>query len=237
MGRDAAPTIAAELFERFAQPSAGTRTTEVEVKVRVSDPRALAASLPPLVVRGRSELQVDHYFRMPHPQRLRLREVRHWDGPAPLTLQRWGDLGIDRLPVDSAVLTHKQRLGPEPWAYDEEELQVVDLPGLRRYLADHGMAVEVIVRKHRTSYHWDEFTLELNTLPDLGTYLDVELLGRPPEEALPRIRDVLARLGFVAADEEPVEYVDQVLQRQGSQVLPCTAAALPPAPPQRSMPP
>lgn len=211
MGGHGGPGLDLTVFSAHTRTDDGTgKVAEVEVKVPVSDPAALVAALPSFVIEGRSELQVDTYYRAPQGELLRLRERRWWSAPPPQTLQAWANLAVEQLPVDEARLTHKRNLGHGPWAYDEEELQVVDVAGLRSTLEQHQLPIDVIVRKHRTTYQWDEFALELNTLPDLGVFLDVELLGRGPEVALPLIRKLLRVLGFAEEDEDPTEYTDAV---------------------------
>lgn len=176
----------------------------------VPHPAALIAALPSFVVTRPPQLQVDTYYHMPAPEQLRIRQSRCFDGPVPQTLQEWDLLRIDQIPLDSVVLTHKRQLDALGQAYAEEELSVGDLGALQHVLTQSGILVDVVVRKHRRSFAWDEFTLELDTLPGFGTFLDVELLGVPAQAALSRITALLTGLGFAATDVVSTTYTDLV---------------------------
>ena len=89
---------------------------------------------------------------------------------------------------------------------------MTDLASLRNSLSVAGLLVDVVVRKHRRSFAYDEFTLEVDTLPHFGTFLDVELLGVASELALPRIYGMLERLGFSHSDVVTTTYTDLVRQ-------------------------
>ncbi len=138
---------------------------EVEAKLRLSDPPALHAKLAALdAVRDRDVLETNTYFDLP-------------DGGL-----KSSDQGLRvRVEVDQAtgkaesILTHK---GPRAHgrlkSRSETELGVSDARAAGQMLSALGYQPVLTFEKLRTRYLLDGCRVEIDTLPYLGTYVEIE---------------------------------------------------------------
>lgn len=161
----------------------------------------------------RDHHQIDTYFAVPEG-RLKLRES-------------------DR---DGASLVHYRRLDTpfpkesrfEIVPVDEHSTRVIDL--FRR-----AIGTSVVVSKHRSTYRIDHALVNLDTVADLGTFLEVEVdvdaVGRAGDDAA-AAHEVAERLklafGLSPADLLPWSYADLKLMHEASRKW---RSLLPPAPP------
>lgn len=138
---------------------------EVEAKLRLTDPEALHAKLRELdAVRDRDMLETNTYFDKADgtfkstDQGLRVRvEIDRATGKA------------------EAMLTHK---GPRTHgrlkSRSETELGVSDARGAAQLLSVLGFQPVLTFEKQRTRYLLDGCRVEIDTLPYLGTFVEIE---------------------------------------------------------------
>ncbi|MEM1109131.1 MAG: class IV adenylate cyclase [Planctomycetota bacterium] len=154
---------------------------EVEAKLRLTDPAALHAKLDELdAVREREVSETNTYFDQP-------------DGGL-----KSSDQGLRvRIELDPAtgetetVMTHK---GPRAHgrlkSRSETEVGVSDIRGATEMLAALGYQPVLTFEKHRIRYLLDGCRVEIDTLPYLGTFVEIE--GNTDEDVL-AVQD---KLGF-----------------------------------------
>jgi len=126
----------------------------VEIKARIGDLEALRCRLATLPIRGEEHLdQIDTFFRVAHG-RLKLREFA--DGSAELIYYERPDNG-------GARLSYYERLPlPQPTA-------------LKRVLTT-ALGVRGTVRKHRDVYLVGQTRIHIDTVDQLGTFLELEVV-------------------------------------------------------------
>lgn len=153
--------------------------TETEAKIRVADHQALREQLTQLGAKCQTEqLEVDIYFDTAEGELLK--------GDRALRLRRVGD---------EQVLTYKGP--PEQSKYKQrQEIQtsVADGDAIQSLLGELGFRKSLVFEKKRQRWLLDDCRVELDTLPLLGAFVEVE---GPCEAA---IGQVLSKLGLDKAD-------------------------------------
>ncbi len=153
--------------------------TETEAKIRVADHQALREQLTQLGAKCQAErLEIDIFFDTAQGELLK--------GDRALRLRRVGD---------EQVLTYKGP--PEQSKYKQrQEIQtsVADGDAVRSLLGELGFTQSLVFEKRRQSWLLDDCRVELDTLPLLGAFVEVE---GPCEGA---IGQVLSKLGLDKAD-------------------------------------
>lgn len=164
-----------------ANPYNSNMIVEVEAKLRLNDPPALHTQLAALdAVRDRDVLETNTYFDLP-------------DGDL-----KSSDQGLRvRVEVDQAtgkaetILTHK---GPRAHgrlkSRSETELGVHDARAAGEMLSALGYHAVLTFEKRRTRYLLDGCRVEIDTLPHLGTFVEIE--GNTDDDVL----GVQAKLGL-----------------------------------------
>ncbi len=160
---------------------------ETEAKIKVADFRSVREALARAGAEHRGTfVQTDTYFDSPRGHLLeggtglRLRQVEHVDGRA----------GQDVRPL----LTYKGPVDPSSRFKRREETQthVASPAQMRRILEVLGVEPAVILQKRRSTYRLGECLVELDELPALGCFVEIE---GPDEAAIEGICRRLALTG------------------------------------------
>jgi adenylate cyclase class 2 len=144
------------------------RYIEIEHKYHLNDPQSLITALKARrAIEGNTTRQRDSYLNAPHRDFLAPETISEWlrireeDSTASINYKRW-------LPVDARVKTH----------CDEYESPVVDAEAVRRTLRALDFTDLVTIEKHRQEWHvGDEFVIAIDTITDLGTFVEFEYQG------------------------------------------------------------
>ena len=165
----------------------------IEFKARCADLQAVRNSLKELgVPLARRVRQVDTYFKVPSG-RLKLREID--SGEAQL-------VQYDR-PDESAARACEYTVVP-----------VKDAAGLKQALS-LALGVRVVVDKVRELYLWDHTRVHLDTVEDLGTFLELETVvtDQTLEDARSECQRIKEALMIRAEDILPGSYADADLMQ------------------------
>ena len=174
---------------------------EVELKVRAAhDPvREALASLDATHLGGTT--QRDTYYDAPHrafaetDEALRLRRETHEDETIHLTYK--GPL------VEAASKTREER-----------ETAVADFEGMDDILGALGFAPAAEVRKERERFKCREYAVVLDTVEDLGEFVEVErTVEEDIEETREGARDLLSDLGCDPANQIRTSYLELLAER------------------------
>ena len=191
---------------------------EVEVKVR-ADHDAVRERLAELDAHHLGTVvQEDTYYNAPHrdfgetDEALRVRRVTDLDGengrPPEVPTE-------DLLSQDAdSRLTYKGPLVDSASKTREEiESEVVGGTEIRTILDRLGFEVVATVRKVRERYDLDGYTVTLDSVDDLGEFLEVEIEATESdvERAREGVFDVLARLGFDPDSTTRTSYLELLL--------------------------
>jgi len=171
---------------------------ELECKIRVPSHAEVRRALETASAqRLRRVLETNRLFDRPDNalersgRGLRIRTVEMLDGgserPATLTFKG---------PVQSAQF--KQR--------EEIEVTVNDAAAMQRLLESLGFVAQIIFEKRRESWRLDECEIELDEVPGLGLFVEVEGLGER------EISGVLRRLGLARHEQIKKSYVGMVAE-------------------------
>ncbi len=164
---------------------------EVEAKLELLAPGALRDRLRALGAQpGADERQDDTYYA--HPQRdlaandeaFRLRRT-----PA----------GMD--------LTYKgPKRGDGTKVRTEHVVRVTDDPA--PLLHELGFTAAARVRKHREPWQWGDVHISIDTIDDLGTFVEVEVTGTNEAAATRAVEDAVAALGLQGAQRFQDSYLE-----------------------------
>ncbi|WP_054842165.1 class IV adenylate cyclase [Vulcanisaeta distributa] len=177
---------------------------EVEVKYRVSNHDVIKDKLKSLNARFLEHTEeTDIYFNSP------IRDFAKTDEA--LRVRIYGDGTI--------VLTYKgPRIGDVGKTREELSVTVNDLDSLLEILKRLGFKEVAKVVKRRDIYNYENFTIYIDTVEDLGSFVEVEtmvndkeLINRATEEVL-QLGD---KLGLRRDWIERRTYLELVLERQG----------------------
>ena len=173
---------------------------EIEVKAPAEDLEIIATHLQRLgeVFTGRAH-QTDRYFS--HPQR----DFAQTDEALRI-----------RIADDSAFLTYKGRkIDKLSKTREEIEVAVSDAAAATRLLERLGFVPVAVVRKFRRTYDLDEFTICLDDVAGLGTFVEVEARGVADiEKARDGALALLAQLKLQRTERR--SYLELLLEASGS---------------------
>ena len=178
---------------------------EVEIKAWADDRAELEARVRQLAEWVEEVRYRDTYFTYAHTpgyqhQRFRLRE---YGGRATVTA---------KVPVSPAAAGANQ----------EHEFEVSNPEAFRAFCQAFGFRVLLCKEKHCRRYRLRRSAdhplhLELNFIPGLGDFIEVEALVESPEEAAAaqaEVQEVLARLGVPESRIEPTAYTRLLYDRE-----------------------
>ncbi|MDD1652080.1 MAG: class IV adenylate cyclase [Methanomicrobiales archaeon] len=185
---------------------------EIEAKIRVG-------ALEPVRVRLRAlgaehlgmRVERDAYYNAPHrdfaetDEALRVR----YSEPVPAA-------GMAPAPAVPPVLTYK---GPKlggggPKSREEICVTVAEGDLLEQVLERLGFRRTAIVVKERDLYRVERFTIALDTVEGLGTFIEIEApMGLPRAEAVRRITQISETLG-VRGESLSLSYLEMLLSKE-----------------------
>lgn len=195
---------------------------EIELKAHVQDVVSLAAQLEQNAQFQRCCYKSDTYWKESQKQiQIRIREEQTlFTEPHFFQAEQWP---FERAAIQSAdkeeiLVTYKQKELREA-AFEvnqEHEFHVDKREPLETFLQDAGFVVSIKKEKLVAAWQWDEVLLELCSIPELGNFLELEILcdsDSPPvvAGAHKTLRKVLAACGI---QEDAIEsrYYSQLLQ-------------------------
>jgi adenylate cyclase, class 2 len=138
-----------------------------------------------------TEHQIDVYYNAPHRDFLAEPNVSEWlrlrdeQGKASITYKRW-------LPLKAKVKTH----------CDEFESEISDIEAMRKLLAALDFTELITVDKQREEWLLDHVIIALDTVKDLGSFVEFEYKGDADTvaEAHRRIDQCITKLGAKLGD-------------------------------------
>ena len=163
---------------------------EIEAKMRLHDPAALEATLRGLDAEFRADiLEVNTFFDTPD------NDLKAADEGLRVRVERT-DAG------EQALITHK---GPRTHgrlkSRSETQLEVADARDAGELLQALGYHPALTFEKRRRRWSIDGCLVELDTLPHLGEFVEIE---GPTDEAVQALRD---KLGLADAPLVPTSYI------------------------------
>ena len=195
---------------------------EIELKAHVQDVVSLATQLEQNAQFQRCCYKSDTYWKESQKQiQIRIREEQTlFTEPHFFQAEQWP---FERAAIQSAdkeeiLVTYKQKELREA-AFEvnqEHEFHVDKREPLETFLQDAGFVVSIKKEKLVAAWQWDEVLLELCSIPELGHFLELEILcdsDSPPvvAGAHKTLRKVLAACGI---QEDAIErrYYSELLQ-------------------------
>jgi len=178
--------------------------TEIEAKLRVEDHEPFRVRLRECGARHvRDALEVNTFFDTPD-RALRSRDMG-------LRLRRTRDVANDR---EEYIVTSKGPAAPGALKHrDELEFAVSDADAATRLFDRLGYRPGISFEKRRQSWELDGCHVELDELPQLGKFVEIE---GPNEGVILRVRD---KLGLTQQPLEQKSYIAMVaalLEQRGS---------------------
>ena len=161
---------------------------DIEVKAKVKDFAVIKKMLNQIkALRIKNEHQIDSYFNAPHKdfgvtdEALRIREIPENSGT--------------RL-----ILTYKgPKMDDISKTRKEIEVDITDSKNMALILENLGFRMAATVKKDREIYHLNEFIITLDTVHDVGTFVEIEKDvedGEDTGESLNQIFDIYKSLGI-----------------------------------------
>lgn len=162
---------------------------EVEVKASVTNFSDVKKKLKQIkAVKIKTERQKDAYYNAPHrdfgktDEALRIREIPE-NGKKIVILTYKG------AKLDEVSKTRK-----------EIEVEVSDSPSMASILENLGFRLAANVTKDRDIYHYNNFIITLDTVHNVGTFVEIETEaseGEDTEESIKKIFEIYKSLGIV----------------------------------------
>ncbi|KUK18278.1 MULTISPECIES: class IV adenylate cyclase [Thermococcus] len=166
---------------------------EVEVKFKV-DFNEIEGKIKALGAKFiGEEVQEDLYFDLPLPDLLRIRHIVN---------------------LNKVILGYKEIKDEKNEEFDEIEVGVEDFNKMKEILERLGFKEDVWVKKYRRVYKLGNITFELNTVEELGDFLDIEVISDNVNEAKERIWEVAGKLGLKEKDIESRLYQELIKERE-----------------------
>lgn len=213
---------------------------EIELKARVADPRSLVQNLELWADFKGCRLKDDLYWGDPLRQvQLRVRRERllftlsevfkteewlwpfageqgmgDWDMLRPLVRGPWGTEKI------FATYKKKQVVEDSCEVNQEQEFQVDRGEPLESFLQDAGFSVVLRKEKLVATWRWGDCGIELCHIPELGDYLELELLRDSADQqevaaCQQRLREILGQCGIGEDAIEPRFYCQLLEEARG----------------------
>lgn len=85
-------------------------------------------------------------------------------------------------------------------AWQEWEQPVNDLEALEHLFLSNGLVLVTEIIKHRITYTYNDITLNLDTIKNLGTFVELELISDNPELAQKKLKDTMKHILHLSED-------------------------------------
>lgn len=187
---------------------------EVEVKVRADEEAVREALGQTDAVEDSIVAHVDTYYDAPHRAFAETEEAIRVRREAPVEGVDGGSESVIRDAVAEQPVGWLTYKGPlleaESKTREEVETEVGDVEAMDRILERVGFRAAGEVRKLRRQYKWRGFHLSLDTVVDLGTFLEVE--ATTEEQEIPATREqalsLLGELGLEPSEQLRTSYFE-----------------------------
>jgi adenylate cyclase, class 2 len=136
--------------------------------------------------------QTDTYFNVP-AGRLKLREIA----------------GVHT----ELIYYTRDEATPERWSV-YETVRISDAAGMR-ILLEHAYGVRATVAKRRLHYQRGACRIHIDSVENLGTFLEFEVQDIPPEEAVRVMKEMREAFGVVSSAVIQASYEDLISQKMG----------------------
>jgi adenylate cyclase class 2 len=195
---------------------------EVEVKV-AADLDRVRARLAELGARSTGAVrQRDTYYDAPHrsfaetDEALRIRRVTDAsDGSGSTTARADGDEAAAT--ADRTVLTYKGPLvDSDSKSRLERETVVGDVAATDAILGELGFEPAAVVEKERERFRLDGYTVTLDSVADVGEYVEVETEADDVDEAREGVFGVVRDLGLDPGEQVRASYLALKLDGEGA---------------------
>ncbi len=154
------------------------KNREIEVRVQVEDSAPLVDFLAKNGQLVSEEHQRDEYFSPAHRNFLDKKPVAEWlrlrseNGKHSMTYKNW----------------HTQENG-ESYYCDEYETSLGDIDQINKIFEALNMSSLIVVNKKRKVFAYKDYEIALDSVEDLGEYVEVEHKGECEESEIPRIAE------------------------------------------------
>lgn len=178
---------------------------EIELKIKLQQPKLLTAWLRKNAKLVKASHQIDYYFNPPHKDFV----FRDKNGK-----KRADDYLRVRVDGKCGGITFKhwhRELEKSGRGYlDEFETGLNDPDKLLKIFELLGFKISATIDKNRVSYHYGEFQFDCDEVVDLGTFVEIELKSKvnTPDEGFKKIYALLEKIGLKDWEEAKGGYVE-----------------------------
>lgn len=181
-------------------------SVEVEVKLKVHDKKQLGHRLKQQgFVTGKLVAETDIYYTAPHHDFARLDEA--------LRIRTVKDLVSGK---ETAVITFKgPKLDQVSMTRQELETEVGNAKTARKILESIGFQPVLPVEKKRQYFYHENMTACIDSVKNLGNYLELEILTDLEENrtaALQKIEETLKQLGYSMQETTRSSYLSMLMK-------------------------
>ena len=176
---------------------------EVELKLR-ADHDPLRERLDARATRDRSVTQTDTYYDAPH------RDFAETDEAVRVRVEREAEVSVAKLTYKGPLLDSESK------TREEHETLVADEDATRGILDGLGFEPAATVEKHRVFYTLDGYTVTLDSVTDLGEFVEIETEVETEAEipaARDRARALLSELGADPDEGIQTSYLGLLLSK------------------------
>jgi len=174
---------------------------EVEVKLKIENPKKLLDWLSKHAKPLGTQRQVDYYFDHPHKSFAFVDELGRKRADEYLRLR------VDRKGATLCFKRCREESGST--YYDEIEAGTENPKNMRMILETLGFKEMLIIDKKRKSYRYKNFQFDCDQVTGLGFFVEVEYKGKvkSPKMCLKEIYDLLSEIGIKDYEEMNIGYL------------------------------
>lgn len=171
---------------------------EIEIKAKLKNKEFIEKKLKELGAQyiGKKH-QIDYYFSPPH---------RSYVGKG-----LYFRIRHDKLSGKSRMEYHAAKMG-EHYVGEEYEIEVSDYKMALKILDLLEFKPELAIDKIRNSYKLGDVTIDLDTLKELGSFIEIEILNKNPKEVVRKIKALATTLGISEKDIMHQNYFNQMYE-------------------------
>ena len=192
--------------ENFRRKTARTMATNLEFKARCLSLENLYPRLTELKAKHRETVhQIDTYFYM-----LKGKDALTPEDCKPRLKLRETDAGGE------GWLIYYERPNQHESRYSQYHLSKTDEPSTLKILLTAALGIETIVKKQREIWMFKNTRIHLDTVADLGQYIELETVfqGQTEAEAIAEHQHVKNILHLGTADPVAVSYSDLIMAKK-----------------------
>jgi adenylate cyclase class 2 len=180
---------------------------EIELKFKLENPTELQQKLQTMATLVKeNEYQKDSYFVPSHRNFLDIKPISE------RLRVRTGEKG--------SSINYKHWLyegGQKAVSCDEFETKVEDIEAMTHILAALNFTPIIIVEKQRTTWHYKQTEIAIDTVSDLGTYIEIEAKGEfeSKEDAITYVYSIAKELEADLGEQDYRGYPYRLLEKSG----------------------